>query len=86
MARPSNTVSTVSMSLSLTPQMMEYLDEMATLGTFGGGSPQDVAKYLLQNAVNELIRNKDIGRRRYKAIGEGKVVRAKASDDDLEPA
>ena len=82
MARPSNTVGTVSMSLSLTPQMVEYLDEMALLGTFGGGSPQDVAKYLLQHAVNELIRNKDIRRKQYRPIGEGKVVRAKEESED----
>ena len=81
MARPSNTVGTVSMSLSLTPQMMEYLEEMAVLGTYGGGSPQDVAKFLLQNSVNELIRSKDIGRKRYKAIGEGKVVRTENEEE-----
>lgn len=75
MARPINTVKTVSMSISLTPQMMEYFEDMAELGTYGGGSPQDVAKFLLQNAVNDLIRSKDIGRKRYKSVGDGKVVR-----------
>ena len=63
MARPSNTSEMVPMSISLTRAMKEYLDELALMGTFGGGNPQDVAKFLLNNAVNGLFKDGTLNRK-----------------------
>ena len=63
MARPSNTAELVPMSISLTTAMKEYLDELAAMGTFGGGNPQDVAKFLLNNSMNALFKDGTLSRR-----------------------
>ena len=63
MARPSNTSEMVAMSISLTRAMKDYLDELAGMGTFGGGNPQDVAKFLLNNSVNALLKEGTLNRK-----------------------
>lgn len=55
MARPKNTVTTDSMTIAVTPQLKRYLEVLAVAGVYGGGSVQDVAKYLLNNSIQELI-------------------------------
>lgn len=55
MARPANTVETVSMTISVTPQLKHYLEELAVQGIYGGGSAQDTAKHLLNTAIQDLL-------------------------------
>ena len=76
MARPSNTSEMVSMSVSLTRQMAGYLEDLAIEGTYGGGNPQDVVKYLLNTMINQLFEKGALERKKYKATPDGKVVLA----------
>lgn len=73
MARPKNTVETESMTISVTPQLKYYLEVLAVDGFYGGGSSQDVAKFLLNNAVQELIIKGLLTKAKFNAKGDGKV-------------
>lgn len=73
MARPSNTVETVSMTISVTPQLKYYLEELAVQGIYGGGSAQDAAKHLLNTAIQQLIQNKALTPKAWRTTGDGKV-------------
>ncbi|WP_038166023.1 hypothetical protein [Verrucomicrobium sp. BvORR106] len=73
MARPANTVETVSMTISVTPQLKHYLEVLSVQGIFGGGSPQDVAKHLLNNSIQELVLKGLLKPKEWVSTGEGKV-------------
>ena len=70
MARPSNTSEMVSMSVSLTRQIKAYLDDLALDGTYGGGNPSDVAKFLLNNAINALIKDGTLIKKTFAPAGD----------------
>lgn len=73
MARPSNTVETVSMTISVTPQLKHYLEDLSVKGIYGGGSAQDVAKHLLNTAIQELLLKGLLTAKEWRATGDGKV-------------
>ncbi len=73
MGRPKNTVETESMTIAVTPQLKHYLEELAVKGFFGGGSSQDVAKHLLNNAIQELVIKGLLQTTQWRSVGNGKV-------------
>ena len=71
MPRPANTVGTTSMTISVLPQIMVYLEDLALKGL--GGSPQEVAKNLLTQAVMQFVDSGKLKERQWRPMGEGKV-------------
>ncbi len=57
MARPSNKIDTVSMTVAFPPQIKRYLEDLSLKGTFGGVTPQDV----IVNAMDHIGREKVLG-------------------------
>ncbi|TLD70418.1 hypothetical protein FEM03_11845 [Phragmitibacter flavus] len=73
MARPKNSVETESMTIAFTPQLKHYLEVLAMEGFYGGGTPQDVVRYLVNNAVQQLVKDKLLQPVQWRSLGEGKV-------------
>lgn len=73
MARPKNTIETESMTISITPQLKHYLEVLALEGFYGGGTPQDVVRYLVNNAVQQLVKDGLLKPAKWRPTGEGKV-------------
>jgi hypothetical protein len=73
MARPKNNVETESMTIAVTPQLKHYLEVLALDGFYGGGTPQDVVRFLVNNAVQELVHKKLLTPVQWRSVGDGKV-------------
>lgn len=73
MARPKNTVDTESMTIAFTPQIKYYLEQLALDGFHGGGTPQDVVRYLVNKSVQDLVKEKLLQPVQWRTIGQGKV-------------
>ncbi len=74
MARPSNKIDTVSMTVAFPPQIKRYLEDLSLKGTFGGVNPQDVVKHLVQASIQELIAKNQLKERKWLAVGDGTIV------------
>ncbi len=61
------------MTISVTPQLKYYLEELAVQGIHGGGSAQDVTKHLLNTAIQELLLKGLLTAKTWRATGDGKV-------------
>ena len=72
MPRPSNTVGTSSMTISVAPQIKQYLLDLTGQGTFGT-TPQDVVRYLLQKSIQQLIKDGELAARRWSVKSDGTV-------------
>lgn len=74
MARPSNKIDTVSMTVAFPPQIKRYLEDLSLKGTFGGVTPQDVVKSLVQASIQELIGKGQLKERNWLAVGDGTII------------
>jgi hypothetical protein len=72
MARPTNTVGTTTMTVSVGPQIRQYLMDLTAKGTFGN-TPQDVIRAFVLNAIQKLIADKQLDERRWRVLDDGSV-------------
>lgn len=54
MARPKNTLDTVQITISTTPQVKEVLERLTSLGLYGKNAA-DTAHWLLKERIRELM-------------------------------
>jgi len=67
MARPPNLLPTVTITLSTNPQIKAYLSELVPSGLYGNNEA-DAAERLLARAVEQLIRDGSLKRKKsYKS-------------------
>jgi hypothetical protein len=72
MARPTNTVGTASMTISVAPQIRQYLLDLTAKGTFGN-TVQEVARHLISTSIQELIAKGQLDQRRWRVRDDGTV-------------
>jgi len=68
--RPRNVEPTGTVTATLSPKVIERLNELAELGTYGGPTPSQVAGYLIMREIDDLIRARVL--ERMAAIPEGR--------------
>ncbi|MCB1228021.1 MAG: hypothetical protein KDK99_19605 [Verrucomicrobiales bacterium] len=71
MARPSNNFDSTSLTISVTPQIKVYLEDLTTKGTFGC-SAQEAVRFILSKAIDDMLNTGALERRKFKIEG-GKV-------------
>jgi hypothetical protein len=54
--RPRNPEPAGTVTATLSPRVIERLEELAKLGTYGGPTPAQVAGYLIMREIDDLIR------------------------------
>ena len=74
MARPSNNFESSPVTVAFTPQIRQYLDDLTLKGTFGG-SPADAVRMIVNNAIENMLNNGALDRRKW-IMNEGKLVLA----------
>ena len=74
MARPSNTFDSSSLTIAVTPQVRQYLEDLTLKGTFGG-SPAEAARAILNNAIESMLNSGALERRKW-VLNNGQVTRA----------
>ena len=57
MARKPNSVRTVTVTISTTPQVYDYLERLVTLGVYGK-NPAEAAEQLIKEGLREDLREK----------------------------
>ncbi|MDZ4288168.1 MAG: hypothetical protein U0984_09425 [Prosthecobacter sp.] len=72
MARPSNNFESVSLTIAVTPQMRVYLEDLTMKGTHGC-SPAEAARMVLSRAIEDMINNNGLEKRKF-VIQGGDVV------------
>ena len=72
MARPTNTVGTTTMTVSVGPQIRQYLMDLTAKGTFGN-TPQDVIRSLVANSIQKLIADEQLDERKWRVLDDGSV-------------
>ena len=72
MARPLNTVGTSSMTISVAPQIRQYLLDLTSKGTFGN-TPQEVVRSLVATSIQTLIAAKQLDERKWRVLEDGSV-------------
>ena len=72
MARPLNTVGTSSMTISVAPQIRQYLLDLTAKGTFGN-TPQEVVRSLVATSIQTLIAAKQLDERKWRVLEDGSV-------------
>lgn len=72
MARPTNTVGTSSMTISVAPQIRQYLLDLTAKGTFGN-TPQEVVRSLVASSIQQLIAAKQLQERTWRVLEDGSV-------------
>lgn len=72
MARTSSPVESLSMTITVTPQMKQYLEDLVVKGLYGS-SPAEIVRNMVQKCVREHIAAKDIKEREWRLNGEGKL-------------
>jgi len=72
MARPLNTVGTSSMTISVAPQIRQYLVDLTSKGTFGN-TPQEVVRSLVASSIQRLIAAKQLQERNWRVLEDGSV-------------
>jgi len=72
MARPNNTVGTSSMTISVAPQIRQYLLDLTAKGTFGN-TPQEVVRSLLASSIQRLISDEQLDERKWRVLEDGTV-------------
>ena len=73
MPRPSNTVGTASMTISVAPQIKQYLLDLTAKGTFGN-TPQDVVRSLVLKSIQQLIKDDELKERHWQVMPNGQVA------------
>lgn len=64
MARPSNTFESLSLTIAVTPQIKTYLEDLTLKGTFGC-SPAEAARLVLSRAIEDMLNNGALPRRKF---------------------
>ncbi len=72
MARPSNTFDSLSLTIAVTPQIKQYLEDMTLKGTFGS-SPAEAARMLLSNGIDSMLNSGALERRKW-VLKDGELV------------
>ena len=72
MTRPSNTFDSLSLTIAVTPQIKQYLEDMTLKGTFGS-SPAEAARMLLSNGIDAMLNSGALERRKW-ALKDGELV------------
>jgi hypothetical protein len=72
MARPANTVETLSMTITVTPQVKQYLEDLVMKGTFGQ-SPAEIVRGWVNAKVTEHIDSGRLKERKWKQGADGKM-------------
>ncbi|MEZ5386168.1 MAG: hypothetical protein R3F13_11700 [Prosthecobacter sp.] len=72
MARPSNTFDSLSLTIAVTPQIKQYLEDMTLKGTFGS-SPAEAARMLLSNGIDAMLNSGALDRRKW-VLKDGELV------------
>lgn len=72
MARPSNTFDSLSLTIAVTPQIKQYLEDMTLKGTFGS-SPAEAARMLLSNGIDAMLNSGALERRKW-TLKDGELV------------
>lgn len=72
MARPTNTVGTTSMTVSVAPQIRQYLLDLTAKGTFGN-TPQEVVRSLISSSIQKLISDNQLAERQWMVREDGTV-------------
>ena len=72
MSRPANTVGTASMTISVAPQIRQYLLDLTAKGTFGN-TIQEVSRSLISSSIQALIAKQQLEERRWRVKEDGSV-------------
>ncbi|MCE9519771.1 MAG: hypothetical protein K8R87_09500 [Verrucomicrobia bacterium] len=72
MSRPANTVGTTSMTISVAPQIRQYLLDLTAKGTFGN-TIQEVTRSLVSSTIQDLIAKGQLAERRWRVKEDGGV-------------
>lgn len=72
MPRPANTVGTGSMTISVAPQIRQYLLDLTAKGTFGN-TIQEVSRSLISSSIQDLIAKNQLAERRWRVKEDGGV-------------
>jgi hypothetical protein len=72
MARPNNTVGTTSMTITVAPQIRQYLLDLTAKGTFGN-TAQEVVRSLISSSIQKLIADKQLPERQWMVREDGTV-------------
>ncbi len=62
----------MSMTITVTPQMKQYLEDLVVKGLYGS-SPAEVVRNMVQKCVRQHISDKDIREREWRLNGAGKL-------------
>ncbi len=81
MARPSNTFESLSLTIAVTPQIKQYLEDMTLKGTFGS-SPAEAARMLLSNGIDAMLNSGALERRKW-ALKDGELVQVAPNQPSL---
>lgn len=74
MARPTNTFDTSALTIAVTPQVRQYLEDLTLKGTFGSG-PAEAARVILNNAIESMLNSGALERRKW-TLNNGQLVLA----------
>lgn len=72
MARPSNTFESLSLTIAVTPQIKQYLEDLTLKGTFGS-SPAEAARMLLSSGIDSMLNTGALDRRKW-VLKDGELV------------
>ena len=75
MARPTNNFDSLSMTIAVTPQIKVYLEDLTMKGTLGC-SAAEAARFVLSNAIEQMLNTGALDRRKFAADGNKSVVPA----------
>jgi len=77
--RPKDIFKPVNLELAFTPQIVAYLEELVSKGTFGS-NPNEAARLIISQAVSDMIENGVIPRRRW-TIENGELIPAELEEN-----
>ena len=60
------------MTISVGPQIRQYLLDLTAKGTFGN-TPQDVIRSLVANSIQKLIADEQLDERKWRVLDDGSV-------------
>jgi hypothetical protein len=60
------------MTISVAPQIRQYLTDLTAKGTFGN-TPQEVVRSLVAGAIQKLIADKQLSERTWRVLEDGGV-------------
>jgi hypothetical protein len=74
MARPTNTYDSSPLTLAVSPQVRQYLEDLTLKGTFGS-NPAEAAKHILNSAIESMLNSGALERRKW-TLREGHLAQA----------